>query len=138
MITSTIWSRKIFPWRNWMKIGVHSFKGFNNYLYWHHHHDQSIWIQLATFCTREPLNRFFVSNLGRSELLQQNYLLFVHIFGSHCTFLFVLFNNYNYLKEKGEIIYEPDATVKVDEFGFFIFWKSDGRVSFLFSVIELY
>ena len=32
-------------------------------------------------------------------------------------------------EEKGEIIYEPDATVKVDEFGFFIFWKSEGRVS---------
>lgn len=32
-------------------------------------------------------------------------------------------------QEKGEIIYEPDATVRVDEFAFFVYWKSEGRVS---------
>ena len=32
-------------------------------------------------------------------------------------------------EEKGEVIYEPDATVKVDEFGFFIYWQSEDHVS---------
>ncbi|CAG2117348.1 unnamed protein product [Medioppia subpectinata] len=32
-------------------------------------------------------------------------------------------------EEKGEIVYEPNATFKVDEYGFFIYWKSEGRVS---------
>ncbi|KPM06056.1 1-phosphatidylinositol 4,5-bisphosphate phosphodiesterase-like protein 1 [Sarcoptes scabiei] len=37
-------------------------------------------------------------------------------------------------KEKGEIIYEQDALVKVDEFGFFIYWKSEGKEG---QVLEL-
>lgn len=32
-------------------------------------------------------------------------------------------------QEKGEIIFEIDAKCQVDEFGFFIYWKSEGRVS---------
>lgn len=31
-------------------------------------------------------------------------------------------------QEKGEIVYEHNAFVNVDEFGFFIYWKSDKRV----------
>ncbi|CAG2174538.1 unnamed protein product [Oppiella nova] len=37
-------------------------------------------------------------------------------------------------KEKGEIVYEPNATFKVDEYGFFIYWKSEGKEG---QVLEL-
>ncbi|XP_027200087.2 no receptor potential A [Dermatophagoides pteronyssinus] len=37
-------------------------------------------------------------------------------------------------KEKGEIIYEQDALVRVDKFGFFIYWKSEGKEG---QVLEL-
>ncbi|RWS12527.1 phospholipase C-like protein, partial [Dinothrombium tinctorium] len=30
-------------------------------------------------------------------------------------------------EEKGEIIYEPNAFFRVDEYGFFIYWKSEGK-----------
>lgn len=33
-------------------------------------------------------------------------------------------------EEKDNYDYEPKAMIKVDEYGFFIYWKSDGRVSF--------
>ena len=33
-------------------------------------------------------------------------------------------------------MYEPGCTVKVDEWGFFIYWKSEGRVSNFELVLE--
>lgn len=38
------------------------------------------------------------------------------------------------IQEKGEIVYEHNAFVKVDEFGFFIYWKSEKRVS-VFGIV---
>lgn len=33
-------------------------------------------------------------------------------------------------------MYEPNCLVKVDEFGFFIYWKSDGRVRMTYLEVE--
>lgn len=33
-----------------------------------------------------------------------------------------------WLEEKETIEYEPNCLFKVDEYGFFIYWKSDGKV----------
>lgn len=37
--------------------------------------------------------------------------------------------NVQSLQEKGEIVYEPNAYFRVDEFAFYVYWKADGRVS---------
>ncbi|XP_074593027.1 no receptor potential A [Brevipalpus obovatus] len=37
-------------------------------------------------------------------------------------------------EEKGEIVYEPNAVFKVDDYGFFIYWKTDNREG---QVLEL-
>lgn len=34
-------------------------------------------------------------------------------------------------------VYEPSCLVKVDEFAFFIYWKSEGRVGFFFLLVWL-
>lgn len=33
--------------------------------------------------------------------------------------------------------YEKDCTFKVDEYGFFLYWKSEERVRFFFSCIKV-
>lgn len=43
--------------------------------------------------------------------------------------------NYFLFQDKEDINFEPDALFKVDEMGFFIFWKSTGRVSTKYAIL---
>lgn len=64
--------------------------------------------------------------VGRSKIIYKLLLIWKNINWnfSLITFLIIIFK-----KEKGEIVYEPDALFKVDEYGFFIYWKSEGKVN---------
>ncbi len=41
-------------------------------------------------------------------------------------------------QEKGEIVYDPGSLFKVDEYGFFIYWKSEGKVRESANAIWIY
>lgn len=47
-----------------------------------------------------------------------------------------VFDRWNEDKDSSDI--EPNCLFKVDEYGFFIYWKSEGRVSALLSFFTFY
>lgn len=41
-----------------------------------------------------------------------------------------------WFEDKDSTDLEPSCLFKVDEYGFFIYWKSEGRVSFFFKIFS--